>query len=81
MAAPLMRRVFYQAPSTYYTGGRNTIGDEPLAALQRNSRLGGTVVVPFAGRYALKVGYSTGVVTTSGQGFDTFLVSFHTVLP
>ena len=67
--------------SNFYTGGRNTIGDEPLAALQRNSNLGGTVVVPFAGRYALKVGYSTGVVTASGQDFDALLMSFHTLLP
>ena len=67
--------------ANFYTGGRNKIGSEPLAALQRNARLGGTVVVPVAGQYAVKVGYSTGVVTRSGQDFDTLLISFLTVLP
>jgi len=60
----------------YYTGGRSTIGGEPVADLQRNSRLGGTVVVPFHGRHAVKVGYSTGVVTESGGDYNMLLLSY-----
>ena len=39
------------------------------------------LVVPFAGRYAVKFGYSTGVVTESGDNFDSFLVGLQTLLP
>ena len=60
----------------YYTGGRSTVGGELRADLQRNSRIGGTVVVPFRGRHAIKAGFSTGVVTESGGDFEMFLVSY-----
>jgi len=60
----------------YYTGGRSTIGGIQLGDLQRNSRLGGTVVVPFRGRHAIKAGYSTGVVTGSGGDYNMLLVSY-----
>ena len=65
----------------FFRGGRSTIAGKHRADLQRNSRFGGTVVVPFAGRYALKFGYSTGVVTESGDNFDSFLVGLQTLLP
>ena len=61
---------------TYYVGGRSTIGGELVADLQRNARLGGTLVVPFRGRHGFKVGYSTGVVTESGGDFQTLLLSY-----
>jgi len=60
----------------YFKGGRQTIGGERLADVQRNSRVGGTIVVPFHGRHAVKVGYSTGVVTDFGTDFNQFLVSY-----
>ena len=63
----------------YYTGGRSTIAGEEVGDLQRNSRIGGTVVVPIRGRHAIKVGYSTGVVTESGGDFEMALVSFTTL--
>lgn len=63
----------------YYTGGRSTIGGVEVADLQRNSRLGGTVVVPIRGRHAIKFGYSTGVVTESGGDFEMLLLSFTTL--
>jgi hypothetical protein len=40
------------------------------------SRIGGTSVVPFHGRHAVKVGYSTGVVTDFGTDLDQILVSY-----
>lgn len=63
----------------YYIGGRSTIGGEPVADLQRNSRLGGTLVIPFRGRHAFKLGYSTGVVTESGGDYQTLLLSYQTL--
>jgi hypothetical protein len=65
----------------YYRGGQSVIGGNDQGDLQRNSKIGGTLVIPFARRYAVKLGYSTGVVTRSGGDFDTFLVSLQTILP
>ena len=64
----------------YYIGGRSTIDGAEVADLQRNSRLGGTLVIPFRGRHAFKLGYSTGVVTESGGDFDMLLLSFTTLI-
>ena len=64
----------------YYTGGQSTIGGVEVADLQRNSRLGGTVVVPIRRRHAVKVGYSTGVVTESGGDYEMLLLSFTTLI-
>ena len=63
----------------YFTGGQSQIGDELRADLQRNSRIGGTIVVPIRGRHGIKAGYSTGVVTESGGDFATFLLSYTVV--
>ena len=60
----------------YYFGGRTTIGGEQKADLQRNSRLGGTLVFPFKQGHAIRAGFSTGVVTSSGNDFETFGVSY-----
>jgi len=60
----------------HFTGGRSTIDGEQRADLQRNSKMGGTVVVPFRRRHALKFGYSTGVLTETGSDFDQVLVSY-----
>jgi hypothetical protein len=62
-----------------FAGGRQTIGENPLADPQRNSRVGGAVVVPFRGRHAIKAGCRTGVVTRFGSDFDQVLVS-HQIL-
>lgn len=62
--------------ANYFTGGRQTIGGNQLVDVQRNSRIGGTVVVPFRGRHAIKVGYSRGIVTEFGTDFEKFLVSY-----
>ena len=63
----------------YYTGGRSTIDGNKAGDLQRNSRLGGTIVVPIRKGHSIKVGYSTGVVTESGGDFNQFLVSYQTL--
>jgi hypothetical protein len=65
---------------TYFGGGRQTIGGEKLSDVQHNVKLGGTVVVPFAGRHAIKVGYANGAVTKYGSDFDQFLVTYQVLL-
>jgi len=42
--------------------------------------VGGTLVVPFLHRHAIKVGYANGVVTRYGNAFDQILVSYQVVL-
>jgi hypothetical protein len=60
----------------YFTGGRQTVGGNRLGDVQRNSRIGGTVVVPFGGRHAIKVGYAFGAITEFGTDFDGLLVAY-----
>jgi hypothetical protein len=67
------------AEANFFVGGDQTIGGNQLIDLQRNSRIGGTVMVPFLDRYSLKVGYSTNIVTDFGTDFDQFLVSYQVV--
>ncbi len=64
----------------YFTGGQQTIGGAELADWQQNSRIGGTVVVPFLGRHAIKVGYNFGTYTKFGTDFNQFLLSYQVLL-
>ena len=66
--------------ANYYKGGRQTIGGNRLADVQRNSRVGATLVVPFARRHAIKIGYAAGVVTEFGTDFDQFLLAYQVLL-
>jgi hypothetical protein len=61
--------------ANFYTGGDQTIGRNQLIDLQKNSRIGETLVVPFLGRYSVKVGYSTNITASYGTDFDQFLVT------
>ena len=65
---------------TYYYGGRQTIAGKPLKNTQSNVKLGGTLVVPFLRRHAIKIGYANGVITRFGEDFDQFLLSYQAVL-
>jgi len=60
----------------YFTGGKQTIGGSELIDWQHNSRIGGTVVVPFLKRHAIKVGYSFGAYTKFGNDFNQFQLSY-----
>ena len=62
--------------ANFFTGGRSTIDGIQLGDLQRNSRFGATIAVPFEGRHAIKAGYSTGVVTESGGDYKVVQVSY-----
>ena len=66
--------------ANYYTGGRQTIGGNRLRDVQRNARIGATLVVPFAGRHAIKIGYATGTITNYGTDFDQFFLSYQVLL-
>jgi len=65
--------------ANFFFGGRQTIAGTELVDVQRNSRLGATVVVPFKGRHAVKIGYAKGLFAEFGTDFDQFLVSYQTV--
>jgi hypothetical protein len=60
----------------YYVGGETTVGQNVRADLQRNSRFGATAVFPFERRHAIRVSYSTGIVTESGGDYDTLTASY-----
>jgi len=60
----------------YYVGGRTTVDHAERADLQRNSRIGATVVFPIKGRQAIRFGFSTGLVTESGGDFESFSLNY-----
>ncbi len=62
--------------ATYYAGGRTTVGGTERADLQRNSRIGAAVAFPFKRRHAVKLTYSTGVVTESSGDFNIASLSY-----
>jgi hypothetical protein len=62
--------------ANYYVGGRTKIGDNVQANLQRNSRLGATVVFPIKGRHAVRGSFSTGVATKSGGDYKMLSLSY-----
>jgi len=61
---------------TWYTGGTTSVDGVTKADLQRNSRLGATVSVPFARRYSVKISGSTGATTRIGADFKTIAVAW-----
>jgi len=67
------------AEANFYMGGDQNIGGNQLIDLQRNSRIGGTLVFPFLDRYSVKVGYSSNIVADYGMDYDQFLVSYQVV--
>jgi hypothetical protein len=64
----------------YFRGGRQTIGGDRLEDVQKNAKIGGTVVIPFGGRHAVKLGYASGAITKYGSDFDQFLVTYQLAL-
>jgi len=65
--------------ANYFAGGQETVGGSEQGDVQRNMRMGGTVVVPFHRRHAVKLGYSQGVITEYGTDFYQFLASYSVV--
>lgn len=65
---------------SFFGGGRQTIGGGALSDTQRNLKVGGTLVIPFKHRHAIKIGYANGVVTRYGSDFDQFLLTYQVLL-
>ena len=42
--------------------------------------VGGTLVVPFKGRHAVKLGYATGLFTEFGTDFDQYMVTYQVLV-
>ncbi len=60
----------------YYVGGETTVGQDVRADLQRNTRLGATVVYPLTPRHAIRASYSTGVVTSASGDYNTLNLNY-----
>jgi hypothetical protein len=60
----------------FFTGGRSIVDGALNADLQRNSRIGGTASYPFLRRHAVRIGYSSGLVTESGGDYSALLASY-----
>ena len=72
-----IRRGFWASlDANFYVGGRTSVGESKQANLQRNSRIGATVVFPFRRRHAIRSSVSTGVATESGGDFKMFTLSY-----
>lgn len=65
---------------TYYRGGRQTIAGNRLENAQRNVKIGGTLVIPFLGRHAIKIGYANGVIIRYGDDFNELLLSYQVAI-
>jgi hypothetical protein len=65
--------------ANYYKGGRSTIGGKRLDDLQRDSKVGATVVYPFSKGKAVKLGYSYGSLNNSDEAFSIFQISYQHV--
>ena len=47
----------------------------------RFSKVGGTLVIPFGGRHAIKLGYASSTKKKYGSDFDQWLITYQVVLP
>jgi len=62
--------------ANYYVGGRTSVGANKQADLQRNSRVGATLVFPIRGKHTLRASVSTGAVTESGGDYELLNLSY-----
>jgi hypothetical protein len=60
--------------ANFYTGGRTTVNGRTNLDLQRNSRVGVTMVQALSTRHALRVAVSQGAYTTIGADFTSIAV-------
>ena len=64
---------------SFYRGGRSKLDGERLNDLQRDSKLGLTLVAPIARGHALKASYSIGSVNDNDEDFYVFTLSYQHV--
>lgn len=69
-------RLWLAADGVYYLGGRTIVNGEYKADLQKNSRVGVTLALPFGRGHALKIALSSGLWVVKGADFTTFQLSW-----
>jgi hypothetical protein len=75
------RRGFWLAASSRQSlGGATEIDGGDKLASEANNRVGLTLAVPIAGRYALRFVATTGITATVGNDYSTFAVAWQVVL-
>ena len=65
--------------ANFYAGGRSTVDGRRLNDLQRDSKVGATMVFPFFafnGLNSVKIGYSHGSINDSDEDFNALSVSY-----
>lgn len=67
--------------ANWFKGGEQTIDGEQQEDLQRNMRIGGTLVLPFLKRHAIKLGYSTSARTLIGSDSEQVFVTYQLLIP
>jgi hypothetical protein len=68
--------VWASLDGSFYWGGRSKVDGRRLDDLQRDSKLGATVVFPVARKHVFKVSYSTGSVNDSDESFGTYVLAY-----
>ncbi|MFV8816680.1 transporter [Haliea sp. E17] len=63
-----------------YRGGRGKLDGRKLDDLQRDSRFGINLAVPFAGRNVVKLSYAMGSVNDSDENFDIYQLTYQRLL-
>jgi len=63
--------------ANYYWGGSSNLSDEDF---QRNSKIGITMAYPFESRHVVKLGFSMGLITETGENFKSFLLAYQILL-
>jgi hypothetical protein len=75
------RRGFWLAASSRQSiGGETEVDGGDKLAPEANNRVGLTLAVPVAGRYALRFAATTGITATVGNDYSTFAVAWQLVL-
>ena len=72
----LRRGWWVSLDSSFYKGGRSTLDGNRLNDLQRDSKLGFTMVYPVPGNHAIKFGYTLGSVIDPNEDFDVIFLSY-----
>lgn len=70
------RRAWAAVDATWYGGAGVRVNGGPPASRLSNARLGATLSLPVGGRQSLKIAYSTGASTRTGNDFATVAVAW-----
>ena len=62
--------------ATFFYGGRTSVDGSEQSNVQRNSRLGGTIVVPIKNGHVVKFGFSSGILVSFGGDNNNVAVAY-----